>query len=801
MGFNDWSDEDAAARNHGRDKFRHERSLERERYGAEEYERYDRKKRGRRSPTPPEDRRHKRRPSYSPPPMRSYRNNRDIRNDPETDHYIPNYERDGYVPGPRYGNKPDLPAPMPFAGSGNPAVGAPGAGNGYPMMDMMNAPMVNQGWAGSVDRFTPVDPAQLDYMVPFKHFFEFTRRTSTRRIDDDDMQKRFAQYKEKFAARLLAQFFAANKDKEWFQDKYHPTISLPRLDDIKVRRRRYLKEFLDELERGDYDKVNYDKDGSTTTTTQQNSNNNSNSNNDDDEPADAATTTATDANNNNNDDDAEYETRLVIKTVPPTIAREKIMEMCNKIEGFDYLSLSEPGPNKKFHRIGWINFKQGTDMKKVFALMDNQKVDDFVFHLAMNRKNTTQTRSPRIAPEVTNTTERLQKDLEQAKEVALALESLLGEDTQEGLKAVEMRAQKVIAEHKPSDEAKGTTAAAATAATAAAGGSEDGKVEEEEEAEEEEEEEESADRWNLKKSLDMIIAYLRRVHMYCYYCALECDSAEELSRKCCEPHCRTTTKAAAAAAAAAAASTDEAVDPKLAAKAERGIAQWVKNLDQKISLKIHTPDDRELKRLGGRVLQTEIDDYVKAHVLKEHESKYKCQVGECSKAFKGFDYVEKHILSKHPEEIERIKSEVEYYNNYVCDPNHIIPSTVNHNNNNNNNMNNNTTQMMPMNMPFAGGQQPFMMPHQNMRMSGLPAAVPGTPWDQIPRIGFGGSENPAGWANAVNAARRSRAAPVNASSAAMMDLEESLLPKDPRQVKSYVDLDAPADGDSNISFY
>lgn len=66
--------------------------------------------------------------------MRNYRNNRDIRNDPETDHYIPNYERDGYVPGPRYGNKPEIPGPMPFAN--NPAVGAPGAGNGYPMMGM-----------------------------------------------------------------------------------------------------------------------------------------------------------------------------------------------------------------------------------------------------------------------------------------------------------------------------------------------------------------------------------------------------------------------------------------------------------------------------------------------------------------------------------------------------------------------------------------------------------------------------------------------------------------------------------------
>lgn len=220
--------------------------------------------------------------------------------------------------------------------------------------------------------------------------------------------------------------------------------------------------------------------------------------------------------------------------------------MCKKIEGFDYLSLSEPGPNKKFHRIGWINFKEGTDMKKVFELMDNQKVDDFVFHLAMNRKNMPQTRSPRIAPDVTNTTERLQKDLDQAKEVALALESMLGEDTQEGLKAVEARAQKVISEHKPEESKE------------RAGGSEDGKVEEEE----------SVDRWNLKKSLDMIIAYLRRVHMYCYYCALECDSAEELSRKCCDPHCRTITSAT---------STEEPVDPKQAAKTERGGELWCVN--------------------------------------------------------------------------------------------------------------------------------------------------------------------------------------------------------------------------------
>lgn len=179
---------------------------------------------------------------------------------------------------------------------------------------MMNPQMVNQGWGGNVNRFPLVDPAQLDYLVPFKQFYEYTKRTATRRVDDEDMQKRFAHYKEKFAARQLAQFFVANKEKEWFQEKYHPTLSHPRYEDIKARRRRYLQEFLGELAKGDYDAVCYDKDDTAATPS-----------NNEEEDTDAMVS----ASNDNTEDETnvEYESRLVIKTVPPTIAREKIMEV------------------------------------------------------------------------------------------------------------------------------------------------------------------------------------------------------------------------------------------------------------------------------------------------------------------------------------------------------------------------------------------------------------------------------------------------------------------------------------------
>lgn len=125
------------------------------------------------------------------------------------------------------------------------------------------------------------------------------------------MQKRYAHYKEKFASRQLAQFFVANKEKEWFQEKYHPKLSLPRYNDIKVRRKRYLSNFLEELEKGVFDEIRYDKEGQATTT-------NDSKNEDETETTEAM---------NADDSNAEYETRLVIKTVPPTIAREKIIEV------------------------------------------------------------------------------------------------------------------------------------------------------------------------------------------------------------------------------------------------------------------------------------------------------------------------------------------------------------------------------------------------------------------------------------------------------------------------------------------
>ncbi|KAI9303393.1 hypothetical protein BJ944DRAFT_232204 [Cunninghamella echinulata] len=113
------SDDDYSPRS--RDKFRRERSLDRNSYmdtyssKTDEYGRYARKKRQRRSPST-EERRHKyRRSSPSPPSQHSHhyyrggysrqKETRERDDYSDGDHYIPNYERDGYTPGARYGGR------------------------------------------------------------------------------------------------------------------------------------------------------------------------------------------------------------------------------------------------------------------------------------------------------------------------------------------------------------------------------------------------------------------------------------------------------------------------------------------------------------------------------------------------------------------------------------------------------------------------------------------------------------------------------------------------------------------------
>ena len=58
-------------------------------------------------------------------------------------------------------------------------------------------------------------------------------------------------------------------------------------------------------------------------------------------------------------DESAQQPALLIKTLAPNVARDRVEEFCKEhlgedAGGFKFLSLSDPNPAKKFHRIGWI---------------------------------------------------------------------------------------------------------------------------------------------------------------------------------------------------------------------------------------------------------------------------------------------------------------------------------------------------------------------------------------------------------------------------------------------------------------
>ena len=53
-----------------------------------------------------------------------------------------------------------------------------------------------------------------------------------------------------------------------------------------------------------------------------------------------------------------------------------LWQHCKQAEGFDYLALSDPHTGKKLHRVGWVAFVPGTDMKAAESTLGESKVSE-----------------------------------------------------------------------------------------------------------------------------------------------------------------------------------------------------------------------------------------------------------------------------------------------------------------------------------------------------------------------------------------------------------------------------------------
>ncbi|KAM5465345.1 hypothetical protein MauCBS54593_006591 [Microsporum audouinii] len=460
-------------------------------------------------------------------------------------------------------------------------------------------------------------------------------------------------------------------------------------------------------------------------------------------------------------DDSITQPALLIKTLAPNVSREKIEEFSREHlgdadGGFKWLSLSDPNPSKKYHRIGWIMLHPASsqssaalergDGREEESEMDNmdgskpatsagaaaaastaeRALDavngktiqdpvrgDFVCHVGVHVPPA----NPRKKAlwDLFSAPERVERDLELARRVVAKLDAAM--DAADGMTRIDERVEDlrgkgwlqppvtgpVRVRHHPNDDPEADMILLDDdgQAKAEAAAAEEGEEQDADEADTE-------DLLAKKKTLDLTVEYLRRVHNFCLYCVFESDSVHELVRKCpgghlrrprsgLSSHAKSAARASAIGApypskkkeAAAAAADDEEEEgeapaspveekkpTRFASKSEQQIYRafnWVRTFEDKL-MQILEPENVDLKKLGGKPVDEAVEDELARFVKQEDESKFRCKVPECTKLFKAHNFWRKHVEKRHEEWFAEIKHELSLVNAYALDPAHISPT-------------------------------------------------------------------------------------------------------------------------------
>ena len=600
------------------------------------------------------------------------------------------------------------------------------------------------------------NPLALEYQVGFNWFAEWWRveqaikedkerakdgrRPSDRGIKGEresreerekergQIQAAYDVYKEELQIKMARNFVQQHKTEEWFKERYLADIRNPFKERLIDFRRGALTQWESDISAGSFDdftlegiyKAESDGLGGVV------------------EKEEGETVAAAEvlgvgdlvpSRGGDIRDDSAMQPALLIKTLAPMVSRGKIEEFCREhlgeeAGGFKWLSLSDPNPLKKCHRIGWIMLhpsaeeaesqaergdgrdegeenemedepkpaSQGAAEKALEAIngktIHDEPRGDFTCHVGVH----VPPKEPRKKAlwDLFSAPERIDRDLELAKRLVSKFDEDFG-SAADGVPKVEQRVQEL--RERGLLQSSAPTPIKSKKAQQILGvdmdDMEDGEEEEEEgeEGEEDEgfidEENDSEDLLIKKKTLDLLVEYLRRVFNFCFFCVFEADSVHELIRKCPGGHLRrpraslgTAAKSAAKASALGLPFPLKRKESTIEEGAENSspVAEkfnknfkndqqllrafnWVKTFEEKI-LQILEPENVDVKKLGGKPVDEGLDEELKKFVKQEDESKFRCKVPECTKLFKGENFWRKHVEKRHDEWFDNIKTDV-----------------------------------------------------------------------------------------------------------------------------------------------
>ncbi|ETS88133.1 hypothetical protein PFICI_01961 [Pestalotiopsis fici W106-1] len=664
------------------------------------------------------------------------------------------------------------------------------------------------------------DPVKLPFQVGFSYFGEWWRanekikeekerartgrrpeRTRGRESQEDrdkekaKIQAAYDVYKEELQAKMARSFVAEHKKEQWFKERYVPEVRDVFHAQLNDFRRGAYTQWEQDLESGTFDEFSLEGIPK--------SESNGTGGVFEKEEGEATANEVLGVGDlvpvqgNDIRDENLYQPTLLIKTIAPHVSRQNLESFCKEHlgeeeGGFKWLSLSDPNPSKRYHRMGWVMLHPSSDTVATSERLDPKDEDgdteikspvllstaekaldavngktvkdevrgDFVCHVGVH--NPPGNPRKKALWDLFSAPERVEKDLALVQRLVNKFEEDFGSDFNARLKVEERvddlknagRLQPAVPTSPVKKMKKDRNL--------------DLDIDEGEEGEMDDDEDEGAvddevddeDLLVKKKQLDLMIEYLRRVFNFCFFCVFESDSIHELTRKCPGGHLRrprTTLSTAAKNVARASAHGEpfpskkremkqeeeegEAPDndrkPRIS-KSEQQLERaykWVKTFEDKI-MQILEPETCDIRKLGGKPSDDAIADEMTKFVKQEDEHKWRCKVPECTKLFKEEHFWKKHVEKRHPDWLETLKQEFDLINAYVLDPAHIAPSRTDANSNGHFPPSNGQTQQ---GTPRGFNLQNFSMNNMMPQFPGFPG-LPGMP----PLFAQGGMQA-AGW--------------------------------------------------------
>lgn len=425
-------------------------------------------------------------------------------------------------------------------------------------------------------------------------------------INEQEALARYSDYKTDFTRKQIDKFFKEHQEEEWFRNKYRPT-EIKKLEEANRESKAKRKEVYQKMvdkNLTDGISIDYQHGGPLS------------------QFLDNFSLLLEGATLEDIEDGEAREnftvSSIFIPNLHQSVDKSMVEEYASSHPGFLRVAMSEAQPDKGFKRRAWITYKQ----------MDQDSLRKLCWEYNAHKFNGQETKAI-VNKEMNNRNRYSQfwfchKDVAKSdlKNVAKLLTHFEGEECQ----LLESIKEHLIEETNEEEQLLGVN---------------EQNVAEFEFVQDPE----------LLKALDRAILYLRVVHSFDYYASVEYVGEDDMPQKVGIMFSRPTPP------------STYGENPRLT------LREFIDAQKARIDSFLDKPSLSEIeqKQLGKRNPEEEVENFIYQHTFeKKPGEKYVCKLTK--KRFTAPEFVRKHIFNRCGDKLDEVRTEVEFFNNYVADP-------------------------------------------------------------------------------------------------------------------------------------